>query len=94
MDIGPLKCFKRIQQIETSTLSTLVSFLPSCKLEMRAVLVVRDLRYGNLAPEIGGEESISFCDLDIQVYEQWSDRQIIITYGSEGGLQEVTHRRC
>ena len=31
---------------------------------MRAVLVVRELGQRNLAPEIGGKESVGFCDLD------------------------------
>lgn len=33
------------------------------ELEMCAVLVVRGLRYGDLAPEIGCKEGVCFCDL-------------------------------
>jgi hypothetical protein len=46
-----------------------VGFLASSKLQMRAVLVVRDLRESNLSPEVGSEERVCFCDLYSAIHQ-------------------------
>ena len=41
----------------------LVRLLASRELQVRAVLVVRDLRQRDLPPEVGSEERVRFCEL-------------------------------
>ena len=51
-----------------------VGLLASGELQVRAVLVVGQLREGDLAPEVGGEEGIGFCDLERESNEKMKYR--------------------
>lgn len=48
---------------DTNENKYLVGLLAGSELQVRAVLVVGQLRYRDLAPEIGCKEGVSFCDL-------------------------------
>lgn len=72
-----------------------IRLLARSELKVCAVLVVGDPREGDLAPEIGGEEGVRFCDLlrDTESDHDARKRNTEATYRDEGGLQEVSTLR-